>query len=366
MKRPFLCFVFLLPFALASTAQTTPDPFILDNGTGKGRLKLFNENNVSKLSGTTTGESGTPQPFGLIGSRTLIASNGTLPADDGSSALQVNGNAVFSATPSATKRGARFFFDEYRGGRSVLVLDANGGDFANVDYFYIEHSQSDRGTSLINAAATPLMLGTYDQERMRISGDGNVGIGTASPSAKLHVDQGTASPQQELNAFSIARNGLDHGFYQFVTNYDLTNVANNYLSIKTGGAHTALTINNNTGNVAIGGIDSKGYKLSVAGTMIAEKIKVKNQSAWPDFVFDADYQLPSLQSVENFIKANKHLPEIPSARDIARDDHDLAEMNKKLLQKVEELTLYLIDQQKQLTAQKTELSELKKQIDGKK
>jgi hypothetical protein len=201
---------------------------------------------------------------------------------------------------------------------------------------------------------------------MRISGDGNVGIGTASPSAKLHVDQGTASPQQELNAFSIARNGLDHGFYQFVTNYDLTNVANNYLSIKTGGSHTALTINNNTGNVAIGGIDSKGYKLSVAGTMVAEKIKVKNQFAWPDFVFDADYQLPSLQTVENFIKANKHLPEIPSARDIARDDLDLAEMNKKLLQKVEELTLYLIDQQKQLTAQKTELSELKKQIDGKK
>lgn len=364
MKRTLLCFVFLFPLAFTSTAQTTPDPFILDNGTGKGRLTLFNENNISKLFGTTTGF-GAFQPIGLTGSRTLVASNGTLPADDGSTALQVNGNVSFTATPAATKRGARFFFDEYRGGRSVLVLDANGGNFSGVDYFYVEHSQGDLGTGLINAAATPLMLGTYDQERMRISGDGNVGIGTTSPSAKLHVDQGTASPQHELNAFSISRNGSDHGFYQFVTNYDATSSENNYLSIKTGGAHTALTINNNTGNVAIGGIDSKGYKLSVAGTMIAEKIKVKNQSAWPDFVFDAGYQLPSLKYVENFIKTNKHLPEIPSANDIARDDHDLAEMNKRLLQKVEELTLYLIDQQKQLTEQKAELSELKKQVGGK-
>jgi len=361
MKRIHLCFVFLLSTASITTAQVTPDPFILDNGAGKGRLTLFNENNISKLFGTTTGF-GAYQPIGLVGARTLVASNGTLPVDDGSSALQVNGNAVFTATPATTKRGARFFFDEYRGGRSVLVLDANGGDFAGVDYFYVEHSHSDLGTSIINAAAVPLMLGTYDRERMRISGDGNIGIGTTSPSAKLHIDQGTASPQQELNAFTIARNGSDHGFYNFVTNYNFLNSADNYLSIKTGGAHTALTINNNTGNVAIGSIDSKGYKFSVAGTMIAEKIKVKNQSAWPDFVFDDAYQLPSLQQVECFIKQHKHLPEIPSATDIARDEHDLAEMNKKLLQKVEELTLYLIDQQKQLATQKAELADLKKQI----
>lgn len=358
MKRSLLFFVFLLPIAFSSNAQTvTNDPIILDNGTGKGRLTFFNENNVSKIFGTTTGF-GAFQPIGLAGARTLIASNGSLPVDDGVTALQVNGSATFSATPSTTKLGARLIFDDYLGGRSAFVLDANGGDFVGVDYFYMTHYKGSLGTSFINAEAVPLKFGTGDVERMTIAGDGNVGIGTASPVSKLHINQGMVASQQELNAFSIGRNGLDHGYYKFVTNYELTDAAKNYLTIKTGGDLYALTINNNTGNVSIGGTDSKGYKLSVAGSMIAEKIKVKNQTAWPDFVFDASYQLPSLESVETFIKAHKHLPEIPSASDIARDDHDLAEMNKKLLQKVEELTLYLIDQQKQL-------SDLKKQISSK-
>jgi hypothetical protein len=102
------------------------------------------------------------------------------------------------------------------------------------------------------------------------------------------------------------------------------------------------------GNVAIGTTDPKGHKLAVAGSIIAEKIKVKTYANWPDFVFNADYKLPSLQQLEAFIIANKHLPEIPSANDIAENGHDLGEMNKKLLQKVEELTLYVIDLQKQL------------------
>lgn len=115
------------------------------------------------------------------------------------------------------------------------------------------------------------------------------------------------------------------------------------------------------GNVAIGTTDPKGYKLAVAGNVIAEKIKVKTYANWPDFVFNADYRLPSLQQLEAFIAANKHLPEIPSAKEIEENGHDLGEMNKKLLQKVEELTLYLIDLQKQVDAQKEEIKLLKKQ-----
>jgi hypothetical protein len=114
-----------------------------------------------------------------------------------------------------------------------------------------------------------------------------------------------------------------------------------------GSWYEAMRIGSN-GNVAIGTTDPKGHKLAVAGSIIAEKIKVKTYANWPDFVFNADYKLPSLQQLEAFIIANKHLPEIPSANDIAENGHDLGEMNKKLLQKVEELTLYVIDLQKQL------------------
>lgn len=114
------------------------------------------------------------------------------------------------------------------------------------------------------------------------------------------------------------------------------------------------------GNVAIGTTDPRGHKLAVAGSIIAEKIKVKTYASWPDFVFNDDYKLPSLQQLEAFIIANKHLPEIPSANEVAENGQDLGEMNRKLLQKVEELTLYLIDLQKQVNAQKEEIKSLKK------
>lgn len=113
------------------------------------------------------------------------------------------------------------------------------------------------------------------------------------------------------------------------------------------------------GNVGIGTTDPKGHKLAVAGSIIAEKVKVKTYANWPDFVFNDDYKLPSLQQLEAFVLANKHLPEIPSAKEMAENGHDLGEMNKKLLQKVEELTLYLIDLQKQVNAQKEEIKLLK-------
>jgi hypothetical protein len=97
------------------------------------------------------------------------------------------------------------------------------------------------------------------------------------------------------------------------------------------------------GNIGIGTTDPKGYKLAVAGNMIAEKIKVKLQSAWPDYVFGDQYQLPSLQEVEQYVKANKHLPDMPAAEAVKREGMDVEEMNRKLLQKVEELTLYVIE-----------------------
>jgi len=100
------------------------------------------------------------------------------------------------------------------------------------------------------------------------------------------------------------------------------------------------------GNVGIGTADPKGYKLAVAGNMIAESIKVQLQSSWADYVFDEDYELPKLNEIESFVKKNKHLPGIPSAAEVKSEGIDLGEMNEKLLKKIEELTLHLIEQNK--------------------
>lgn len=103
------------------------------------------------------------------------------------------------------------------------------------------------------------------------------------------------------------------------------------------------------GNVGIGTTNPGTNRLAVEGTIAGRRVKVTQATAWPDYVFEHDYPLPSLQSIEAFIRENKHLPEVPSARQITEDGQDLGDMNTVLLKKVEELTLYLISMQKEIT-----------------
>jgi hypothetical protein len=105
-----------------------------------------------------------------------------------------------------------------------------------------------------------------------------------------------------------------------------------------------------------------GYKLAIGGAIIAEKVSVKLQALWPvpDYVFGKSYKLPLLSDVESYVKANRHLPEVPSEKEITNDGLDLAQMNIILLKKVEELTLYLIEQNKKLEQQAKDIELLKK------
>jgi hypothetical protein len=124
---------------------------------------------------------------------------------------------------------------------------------------------------------------------------------------------------------------------------------------------------NELGNVGIGvSTVPNNYKLAVAGAIIATKVTVKLQANWPDYVFNKNYELPSLQSVESFIKTNNHLPGVPSADKVKKEGIDLGDNQTILLKKVEELTLYIIDQDKKivkLQAEKDELKNMQKQID---
>lgn len=98
------------------------------------------------------------------------------------------------------------------------------------------------------------------------------------------------------------------------------------------------------------GTNNPTQALSVNGTILAKKIKVSTQAAnWPDYVFATNYNLRSLQNLETFIKQYKHLPDVPSAEEIGKDGHDVGQMQIVLLKKIEELTLYIIELQKQIS-----------------
>ncbi|WP_298737880.1 hypothetical protein [uncultured Chitinophaga sp.] len=115
------------------------------------------------------------------------------------------------------------------------------------------------------------------------------------------------------------------------------------------------------GNVGIGTTAITGYKLAVNGEAIFTRVKVKPFSGWPDYVFSKDYKLLPLQEVEKYVKDNNHLPDVPSAAEVEKEGLDLGEMNKRLLQKVEELTLYIIEQQKSILSLHQEVKALKEE-----
>ena len=103
-----------------------------------------------------------------------------------------------------------------------------------------------------------------------------------------------------------------------------------------------------------------GYLLGISGKMISEEVVVKLVANWPDFVFAKNYQLKPLSELETYIKANQHLPGIPSECDIKeKDGIAVSDMLTRQMQKIEELTLYLIEQDKALQALRTELATFK-------
>jgi hypothetical protein len=143
--------------------------------------------------------------------------------------------------------------------------------------------------------------------------------------------------------------------------------SSNNVSLRFKTNSTEKMIIDSVGRVGIGvtNITDTGYKLYVEKGIRTRKVKV-DISSWADFVFDMNYKLSSLADVENYIQQNKHLPDVPSANDVEKNGIDLGTNQKILLQKIEELTLYIIDQNKKIEVlqnQNEQLQQLKKEMD---
>ncbi|HEY8957995.1 hypothetical protein [Chitinophaga sp.] len=190
---------------------------------------------------------------------------------------------------------------------------------------------------------------------------GRVGINITSPSAPLHViatAQDTVAGYKlaailgnaynEWTAFGAANGGKIRGSNEGYLVLETNSAGSDkkiYLNAQSPGNIIMAT---GGGNVGIGTADPKSNKLAVEGTIAARRVKVTQANPWPDYVFGDNYVLKSLSETEKFIQEHKHLPEIPSAKEVAENGQDLGEMNRKLLEKMEEMTLHMIRMQKQI------------------
>jgi hypothetical protein len=268
-------------------------------------------------------------------------------------------------------------------------LDVNGDLNINGDANFsgkIEHSNKKYfNTSIANSYVKAYQISTSSSQlasSVRISatshGGSHVGNFTADILVNHHKDVFVRTISGAYTQGTIKIESYGNGNYFMSYKTTSSNPANYYFTIEalsseltinplpTGQAPTTTVHEHKTnfgthesgtggnlnfiyeGNVGIGTADTKGFKLGVNGKIAAEEVKVALYGNWSDFVFKKEYNLPTLTEVENHIKEKGHLKDIPSAKDVEKNGFYLGEMDAKLLQKIEELTLYTISQQKKI------------------
>ena len=230
--------------------------------------------------------------------------------------LDVRGNLSINGRDGATSNT----------GANLLLYGARNNDgmtFGQISFFNYDKSGTNQDISLAGISAekqgadgSKLVFSTAmdgdKNGKMFIANDGRIGVGVSSPAEKLHV----------------AGNGIFSGD----------------LSI---GKLSATNINvsgngNFTGDLSVGS-SSSNKNLRLYGTAEVKELHMDPTATWSDFVFEEGYDLPTLEEVNTFIQKNKHLPGIPSAKQVSEEGYNQSEVNALLLQKIEELTLYLIE-----------------------
>jgi hypothetical protein len=265
----------------------------------------------------------------------------------------------------------------YLGVKSYNSQSENNEPCCDIKSFSIEHKFYGLTNNSINFYRGGDRLGGFltfstgnNTERVRIDASGKVGIRTTSPQTlldlgELRLDAITNFPAEgaileetwgnyiigDVNKNQRLRFGVSNdGYTRAEINIDNSNRIDGVIQFKTintsGGALSRMQINGD-GNVLIGKTTqtNTAYKLDVAGKIRADEIVVNTTGA--DFVFDSTYNLRTLPELETFIKQNKHLPEIAPAKEMQENGVSASEMQAKLLQKVEELTLYVIELKKE-------------------
>jgi len=256
------------------------------------------------------------------------------------SLLSVAGNASVMANKQVSVVYNPTALSGSSGGQVVQVVGNPAGASAGVYYgSFSESGIADSNTANLTAAVGLVGTGADVVNR---------GTGTVTGAAAFDA----VSP-------NITNGGtITNAYGLYVNPMKATGVTHGYGIYQTGSGD----INYLAGNVGIGTTDPHGYMLAVNGSFISTAIFCKLASNWPDYVFKPSYALTPLSGVKEYIEKNGHLPDMPSAGSVESTGINVGEMNTKLLKKVEELTLYLIAQDKRNSKLQEQVAALKKRV----
>lgn len=177
-----------------------------------------------------------------------------------------------------------------------------------------------------------------------IENSGQVGIGNAAPMARLMVTGDGVDPALRVQNGGSTKFSVNANGGATIGTFDLTGSPANGLFV--------------SGGVQVGTPDlPAGYKMSVDGKIICEEVLVQDSGSWPDYVFADDYKLRPLSEVEAHIKSNRRLPGIPAADTVAAEGISVGQMQKSMMEKIEELTLYILEQDKRIAELESRLGE---------
>ena len=286
--------------------------------------------------------------------------------------LDVIGSAQFTNTITTKGLSGLFFGDSGTYNQYSGIYPSNGANDINIKGYASSTIHFGFGnTTGANMSAL---------EAMTIKDNGHVGIGTTTPGSLLHIKnlgatasfiqltQAANSPNVDIYSNYDGSDDLQTGSFGYGVR-PTDQAWEIWEKHTTGNWSNLITVKKN-GNVGIGTTDNANwqlanstYKLAVAGNAVAESMTVKLQANWPDYTFKKEYRLMSLADVKTYIDKNQHLPEIPSAAQVEKDGINLGEMNRLLLKKVEELTLYLIEKDKEIKELKSSENERIKKLE---
>lgn len=194
------------------------------------------------------------------------------------------------------------------------------------------------------------------------------GFGTTTPDGKVAISYNSVAGNPQLSLYESANDYVRINFRNTAsTNWfgiaakPAANAANAKLNFWYQGTGNVMTVQGD-GNVGVG-VVAPVYKLDVCGTIRSKEIIV--QTGWCDYVFDSSYKLRPLDEVANFVSQNKHLPNIPPASEVETNGLKMGDMSTKMMEKIEEITLYLFDMNTRLKALEKENETLKNKMANK-